>query len=271
MRQFLIIQVLLFLINPSLLLSQSVVTIPNPRLELDENKIIISYDILNSEPTDLFLIWIEVTDADGNNIKAVTLSGDLGEEIKGGVNKKITWDLEQDKIVLDEEIFIEVKAEKKTPPVVEQKTIPVETTPATEVKTLSKGNMFFSSLVLPGLGQSRIHRGKPYWLLGLASYGCLGGSFYLNKVGASTYNDYKSSVDINEGNELFDKAVKQDKISEYLVYTAAGIWTINLIWILASPGDIYDSSTQLKQKNFNIEPSYDPYLKSTGLTLTYRF
>ncbi len=271
MRKFVIFQVFLLLISPSIILSQPEITITRPRLELDENKIIIEYDILNSQQTDFFLIWIEVTDATGRIIRAVSLSGDFGEDIKGGVNKKITWNFEQDDIILDGEIHIEVKAEKKKLPEVQKEIIPVETTPATDLKTVSKGNMVLSSIILPGWGQSKVNQGKPYWLIGVAGYGCIAGSVYLNKKAINTYDDYESLLDIGERNTLYDQAVRQDKISEYLAFTAAGIWTINLIWVLATPNKANNTAAFMKQRKYNIAPSYDPYLKSTGFTLSYRF
>ncbi len=266
-----ILTIVLFQIFPKVVFCQSEITITRPRLELDDNKIIIEYDILNSQQTDLFLIWIEVIDAKGRIIRAVSLSGDLGENIKGGANKKITWNLEQDDIILDEEIYIEVKAEKKKLPDVQKEVIPVETTPATDVKTVSKSNMVISSIILPGWGQSKVHQGKPYWLIGIAGYGCLAGSVYLNKQAVQTNDNYSNSFDVSERNTLYDKTVRQDNISEYLAYAAAGIWTINLIWILATPVKTNISADLIEQRKYNISPFYNPYFKSTGFTLCYRF
>jgi len=271
MRKFLIFQVVLFLISPSIILSQPEVIIPEPRLELVENRIIIEYDILNSQQTDLFFIWIEVTDANGRILSAVSLSGDLGENIKGGANKKITWNFKQDDIILDGEIFIEVKAENKKLPEVQKEVIPDKTIPATEVKTISKGNMVLSSIVLPGWGQSKVHQGKPYWLFGVAGYGCLAGSVYLNKQAINTYDEYKGLLDTGERNSLYDKAVRQDKISKYLAYSAATIWTINLIWVLATPNNSNNTAAIHKQRKYILAPYYDPYFNSTGFTLSYRF
>ncbi len=178
---WLILSLVVLLYLPTNLFCQTSVNISKPRLELSDGNLIIEYDILDNEPSDLFNVWIEVTNASGSKINALTLSGDVGEDISGGSNKRILWNLEVDKISLDEEIFVEVVAEKKKLPEVQKEIIPVKTTPTTDVKNISKGNMVLSSMVLPGWGLSKVKKGKPYWLLGVAGYGCIAGSVILNR------------------------------------------------------------------------------------------
>ena len=49
--------------------------VSDPRLELRNNAIQISYDILNSDPTDKFIVWLSVHDEAGNEVNARALSG----------------------------------------------------------------------------------------------------------------------------------------------------------------------------------------------------
>jgi hypothetical protein len=270
------------------IISQTQITITQPRLGLTENTLVIEYDILNSQPTDTFKIWMEVTDVHGNNIKATSLSGDFGEKIKGGLNRKIIWDLKQDSIIIEEEIFVEVVAEKNKIPEIKKESIPVETNqiskaelqkesipvetfPISKVKSVSKGNMVMSSMILPGWGQSKVKERKPYWLMGLMGYGCLAGSITLNRMGVETYDKYLAAEDIDESNTLYNKSVRQDNISEYLAYSTIGIWTINLIWVLATPNKIKEQIVFLKNYNIKIEPGYDPFYKSPLLSLRLSF
>jgi hypothetical protein len=262
---------ILLLVFSNHIISLAQVSLSKPRLELEENKLIIGYDILNSQPADTFITWIEVTDKNGNIIKATALSGDFGEKIRGGMNKKIIWDLNQDNIVIEENIFVEVMAEKKEIPEVQEEPMLVETVPVSNIKTVSKKNMIMSSMVLPGWGQSKVKKKRPYWLISLPAYGCLTGSIILNRMGVSTYDDYLFSADTDERNILFDKSVKQDHISEYLAFTAAGIWTINLIWVIATPGSPEEQIVFQKNNSIKIKPGYDPYLNCKMLTLSYRF
>lgn len=56
------------------------IQVSDPRLELRDNTIHITYDILNSDPSDEFTIDLSITDANGNRINAAALSGDIGVE-----------------------------------------------------------------------------------------------------------------------------------------------------------------------------------------------
>ena len=120
-----------------------------PKLEFDGNKLLISYDVINGNQSDQFYVWVEISKKSGEQIRMHSLSGDVGD-IKAGGNKKITWTPANDSVFLNEMVFIEVKAEKY-------------------VKSFKKGSMMLLSTVLPGLGQTKISNGKPWWLTGIVS------------------------------------------------------------------------------------------------------
>jgi hypothetical protein len=306
MKEKIIFILIIILMIPFHIITNAQIVVSKPRLSLTENKLTIEYDILNSQPTDTFNVWIGVTDANGNIIKVSSLTGDFGEKIKGGLNRKIIWDLKQDNIIIEEGIFVEVMAEKNKIPEVQKESLPItelssvsktentkdsslaettmvskteiskestydESNSSSREKRVSKGNIVLSSIVLPGWGQSKIHQKKPYWIMGVTAYGCLAGSIILNHIGASTYDDYLASTDIEDCNTLFKKSVRQDNISEYLAYSAVGIWTINMIWALASHGSSRELTIFQRDNPFKIKPGYDPYSKSTILILSYRF
>jgi len=110
-----LIVICLFLLDP-LCHSQTSVQVSDPRLEIRDNTLHISYDILNSAPSDTFIVNIDISDSDGNTIDAKTLNGDLGNDVNGGNNKHVTWNLEADSIFIDARIFITVYAELVPPP-----------------------------------------------------------------------------------------------------------------------------------------------------------
>ena len=91
--------------------SQETARLTKPSLELKDNQINIFYDILNSQQTDTFRIWIEITDSTGKIIDAKSVSGDIGYNVSGGNNKMIIWNLAADSIYLDAGIYIQVNAE----------------------------------------------------------------------------------------------------------------------------------------------------------------
>ena len=88
--------------------------------------------------------------------------------------------------------------------------------------------IILQSLALPGLGLSRM-TGKPHWLRGVAGYGCIAGSIILNRQAISTYDDIDDLEDYDDKNELFQKSLNRDNISEVLAYAAIGIW-VDIGW-----------------------------------------
>ena len=253
-RTRILLLLVLLILFPIHLLCQTRDNISKPRLELSNDNLIIEYDILSAAESDLFKVWIEVTNASGSEINAVSLSGDFGEGISGGNNKRILWNFKVDGIVLDNEVFVEVFAEKMKPP---------RKTPAKEINIVSKSNMVISSVVLPGWGLSKTRQGsKPYWLLGVAGYGCIAGSVYMNRTAIKTFDDYKVSMDADESNVLYDKAVQQHTISKSLGYSAAGIWAISIIWTLA---------TSAPSPGFSIQPVYNQHMNCTMISINYKF
>lgn len=303
--------ILLFFLLPDVLYSQTRITVTKPQLEVSDDHLIIQYDILNAKSTDIFIVWIEVTDAVGKEVKAISVTGDIGNDIKGGRNKRITWDLVNDSVYIDENIFVEVKAEKnviaeelaetrttadmttkedaenkKEPTVKEEPVAKEETKKETQTEeetetnypinstgksNISKGNQILSSVVLPGWGQSKTNKSKPYWLIGAAGYGCLAGSVILGLNSSSVYKDYKTEMDPDKSNDLFETANQRKNISKYMAYSAIGIWAADIIWVLATPAKSSRSVSLKKGKELKILPGFDTDLNATMVSLTFKF
>lgn len=219
-----------------------------PKLEFDGQRLLISYDIINENQSDQFYVWVVIQKKDGEVIKINSVSGDLGD-IKPGNNKVINWEPAKDSVFLNEEISVKVNAEKY-------------------VKSYNKGSAMLLSVLVPGLGQSKISKSKPYWVMGVASYGALAG-------GLVTYNGYKSNYDKYLAEETdpqkranyLNKAEKQANMSGALFVTTAAIWTTNLIWVALTP----NRYQPLKYKPLTLSPSADPLNGVALLTLRYRF
>lgn len=321
--------VFLILFLPEVLYCQSKITVTKPRLEVSDENLVISYDILNTKSSDFFIVWIEVTDARGNKINAISVAGDVGNDVKGGKNKRITWSFGNDSIFIDEDLFVQVNAEKIA---VKEETAETKTTEESEVKDngetqgatktqnvdlnkklsdnkelnnkkaienketsenktkteleaekrtpvkeegstkeISKGKMVLTSAVLPGWGQAKANNGKPFWLIGTAGYGCIAGSVIMNRSASSAYDDYKSSMDLDESNTLFDKATRRNSLSKVLGYSAIGIWAADLIWVMVTPVKKKESANMNEGRKFKINPGFDPGSNAGVVTLTYYF
>jgi hypothetical protein len=192
--------------------------ITEPKLEFDtlNLKLSISYDLINKDQTDIFFMWVEIRNKNGVLIKANSFKGDVGDSIKPGNDKKIYWIPEDDAVYIDEDVTVELSGEKY-------------------IRTFNKGSMIALSAVVPGLGQSKMNKGKPWWLLGIPAYGALAGGFIVHGAYQDSYNAYLNSTDQIERTDFLNKSQKQKNLSGALFISAATLWGANIIWVAATP------------------------------------
>lgn len=219
--------------------------ITQPRVEIEETNLIILYNIITKHSNDQFYVWVEIKKSNGEKIQAMALTGDVGENIKAGNDKKIIWSPENDSIYLDEEIIVEVKAEKYN-------------------KAFNKGSMMLKSAVLPGWGQSIISKGKPYWLTGIAVYGTLAGGLIYHKKYLASFESYKIEEDPEKRADLYDQTQKQSNISTILVYSAATAWALNILWVALIP----NTYQPLQHAKISLLPTQNIY-NNKGLLLSF--
>ena len=105
-RYFLFIILILQLCPGHSCRAQTSISVSDPRLELIDNTVHISYDILNSLISERYTISLIVTDTNNGTIVAKAVSGDIGDNVSGGNNKLITLDLKADSISMEAEIYI---------------------------------------------------------------------------------------------------------------------------------------------------------------------
>lgn len=244
--------------------SQTKVNISKPELELQGNRVKITYDIIDFTPNDEFNVWIEVEDGNGKLINAKSLSGDIGKQVKGGKGKEIAWDFEADGIILSEGTSIQVYANLITPTKTET---PVDL--QTNTNSFSTRSIVLQSLLFPGLGLSRA-TGKPHWLRGVAGYGCILTSLAYNQISQSSYDDYKGESDIGARDDLFNTSVSQDNVSEAFAYAAIGIWVIDIVWNVIGTSKL-NKQTNVQAHRFTITPSFEPTAMAPMLAFSLKF
>ncbi len=251
------------------ILAQSDFDISEPRFELKDNCVLISYDILNSSPLENFVVSVEIADADGKRIKVKALEGDIGEDVMGGMNKMITWDLGADNIIMNAEIIVNIHAELVLPPIsspVERKDMPVEVT----TKDYNRTGLIIQSLALPGIGLSQT-TGNPHWIKGVAGYGCIAGSVVLNKVAVATYDSFLEAGTTEDAEISLTKSVRQDNISEVLAYMAIGIWVADIIWTVAGTKDSSMNPLFSENRGISITTGIEPLTIAPWVGIRYRF
>jgi hypothetical protein len=218
------------------------------KTDFSNNQLIITYRIDNKSASDRFLISIEIRRQSGEPIKAKTITGELGDNIKPGNAKIIIWDMGKDSISLDEDIYVKLIAEKR-------------------IESSGKGKLLLMSTIFPGWGQTKV-TGQPWWLGGVAAYGALaGGIIFYNKCGdtADLYNDPLTPPE--DKADLKDQGDKEFRISRIFSITAASIWVANIIWVAVMP----NQKQPVKHANLYFEPVTTPNYQGAMLSLRVNF
>jgi hypothetical protein len=256
------------------------VAVSDPKLELRGNTIHITYDILNSTPSEEFTVELLVKDADGKQIHASALSGDIGDLVTGGSDKHIDWDLDVDRIEMNANIYVNIylKAVEGLEPIVRESVTEKieEEDPSgfSQVKDQGNGKQYnrttliLQSAAFPGLGLSR-YKGGVHWIKGVAAYGCIGGSVIMNRKAINTFAGINDLTDFDEKDALYQQSLIQDNFSEALVYTAIAIWITDLVWTFTGTSDL--KHTSLNQKGIRINPTIDPVSNAPLIAFTYNF
>ncbi len=89
---------------------QNGLSITRPEMTVTNNKLLIKYDIKNTQPDNEYYVWPVFTDSYGNILEADSLYGDVGSNVTGGNSKQMLWDTEKDEFVFDGEILVKIHA-----------------------------------------------------------------------------------------------------------------------------------------------------------------
>lgn len=238
------------------------VKVSDPRLEFRDNKIHITYDILNSNSLDRFVVDLRISDAGGSEIKAEALSGDIGDMVPGGDNRHIVWDLKADQVQMNASIFVKLHVKAIPPPK------PVSVSPGEggaerdEPKSVGRTGIILQSMVIPGLGLSRL-TGKPHWIRGVLGYTCIAGSVVMNRMAISSYDGISDLTAPNDKSDLYQQSVNQDNVSEILAYAAIGIWVTDLVWTVLG--------TSHGKEGLSLISTIDPITTAPLIGVSYKF
>ena len=205
--------------------AQNNIKISTPEVSFLNNILTIKYDIAGCGTGDYVDIKLIVLNAKGDTIKPVYVSGDIGRNVNCAFGKKIEWNVAKDGIVINEELEIQVTGS----PVA--KVVPVYNPVQ---KSVSRGKILLSSAFVPGLGQKKASGKGGYLIFSGLVYGTAGASLYYFLKSDQYYEEYDLALG-TERDALYEKAVNSFNTSQYMLYTAAGFWAVNMIWSAAIP------------------------------------
>lgn len=256
-----------FLVISTGIRAQSNVQISQPQLELKENTIRVSYRILQSSPDDLFRIWLEISDEEGNKLNAVSLSGDIGENVRGGEEKEILWHFENDIESLTGGIYVQLFGTRINSNQVPENASPLENERHANAIT---GNLI-RSVAFPGWGLVRTNPGKPHWLKGVVGYGAIASALVFNRMAVASYDHYLDSDDITEFNDYFDQSIRQENISKISAYVAIGVWVTDLAWTLIGNSQKGNRQTNTLSHGFGFGAGYESTVQVPMVSISYTF
>lgn len=236
------------LMIPEIALAQSKAKVENVDFYLEDENLVITYDIVKAKTGETFDVSVNISTVSGQKLSAFALSGDIGPGVYGGKYKKITWNLEEDNVYIDDEIVVEVLAESMM-----------------KEKAVSVGGALLRSLAFPGWGNSYVKQGGAYWLMGVAAWGAAGGAIYFNNKAYNAYEDYKASTDAEERDQFYTDAEDYHQMQKKLMIGAAAIWAVDLIWTGIQTGNAKRSGPKKMSMGYYV----DPITRKPMFSLTY--
>lgn len=227
MYRYLKIFFLLFSFIPFSSIAQSKVnaTVSNVDFAYDSKDVVITYDLKSVKPTDKFKVAVLIYKSPDTLLNAKSLTGEVGENIFPGIQKKIYWNTISDGLTLNCSIIVEVRA--------------------TPVLLIPTSTHLIKSALFPGLGNYRLGNGSMYALYGVAAYGSVAASVWLNQKAVDSYSSYQNSYDIEESNTFFNNSVKQKNFSIACAGLAVAIWAVDIY-------SVAHKASKLKKQGDNV-------------------
>jgi hypothetical protein len=206
--------------------AQDLYHISKPELALINNILTIKYDITGCGSGEFVDISLVLINSKGDSLKPRYITGDIGSGISCGLGKRIDWNLEKDKIKIDEDVEVIIKGKMA------ELTTSGNRSPG--YKRYTRGDIVKTSALVPGLGQKRA-TGKSYPLVmsGLV-YGGIGVSVYYT-IKANDYKEKYNSASSSTSEEMFDKWQQNYNASRYCIIGTAAAYAGNLIWVALVP------------------------------------
>ncbi len=191
-------------------------SVRNVDFSVRNNKLFITYDLMNCPRNVLYDVSVTITDRQSGKIYPYSISGDV-YKVDCGSGKEIVWDVLKDNVELKSEIKVGIKVEKEYSTVV----------------TKGPSNVFWSML-LPGTG-SLIVADEPSVLSLVAMGGYLYGAYKaisLKVEADNYYKNYTLATDQIEMNTQYELASRTMDTAKIYMGLAGAIWTVDVLYTL---------------------------------------
>jgi hypothetical protein len=187
--------------------SSSSVEVTNVDFKLVENRIYIQYDLIDTVRSSKAYIELDIVNASGAKLNIKTVSGDVNRIVEPGNNKLIIWDIKKDYPEFKGNISVTVSAIQYIIPKLHKQLL--------------------HSTLLPGLGNYKVSNNKSWLIIGVVGYGLLGASITYEFLALKEYKLYEKATTTSKRNSFYNHAILYRETSNYLMISAAAVWTIN--------------------------------------------
>lgn len=236
---------LLLLAAAMVLTLQNVICQTNARItdvdfHLEGNYIVVNYNIEGSLSKEHMSVELRFITENNEIIVPKTVTGDIGTRNFGNGAKTILWDIVTDKVSLSGNIKASV------------------TIKSSKIIYGGPSNALLS-VIVPGLGGYFVEKNKTRAIATtISTLGLLGYGISQKKLSDKYYDDYNSSEDPSDIENLYNKA--NSAHHKYYISTgiAVGIWVFDIVWV-----------TFKGIHNKNDADSYYRSLTGDGLRLDY--
>jgi Family of unknown function (DUF5683) len=238
-------------------------TIDNIKAELDalNGNIIISYNFnLNSENKNKYKIEAFYSIDSGKTYSEPLefVSGEVGNDIKPGNNKKISWnyfvefpDFDGQHIMFKIRARIDREYEEN------------------QILELQGAEQVWRSAILPGWGDNQVRLKKNYWWVGGLAYGLAGSGLYMRLKANNTFDKYKKSFSVEEADDLFAQSNQQKKTGNYLLLAGGAIWLTDMVLVLIKGSNNRKKQAEILKRRE--QTGFHWHIQPTQIGLTYKF
>ncbi|MBN2521572.1 MAG: hypothetical protein JXB17_13755 [Bacteroidales bacterium] len=216
----------LFSLAPTTIIAQygTKAQVSNINFELINEKVIITYDLVNARPGDLFNIKVDIYNSAGYRIEAQSIEGEFAN-VKRGRQKQIIWYISEDYTNFEDNIYVELTALH---------------TNYKPINRVSRIEALAKSTLYPGWGSSQITLNKSNYIKGAFGYAFLASSIYI----------FETSVNSGSSVNSFEEDLFQGM--GYTFLGAAGlIWVWEYGKILFTPNISKKIKLDIEACNYN--------------------
>lgn len=210
--------VLLFVLFISEAIGQNTALVKDIVLSKFGNNLEISYTVVSDKKAQGYFPSVEIKYESGRSVTAKTFESIPEKTVVFDGENKIIWRADKDGAVINDMIYTVV---------ILSKDVQIPLAPH-----------IIKTAIFPGWGNYRLGNSNFYFTYGLVGWGLMGGSVLLNHSAAENYDNYKNTLDTDIGNEYFNKAQTQNKLSYVCFGLGTAIWVANLAGVIVKKNKV---------------------------------